>query len=96
MGKNVSVIFDTGTHSYNMPNVASLDRNQQPYQVNLAGAPFYATFDSVSFPGGAGGDTQIEFDYYGNPDSGGSVVVRCGGATKTVLLNATTGEATIP
>lgn len=95
-GRSISVIFDAGTNTYAMPNLASLDRSQLPYQMSLSASPFYAILGSVSFPGGIGGDMQVVFDHYGAPDSGGSVAVRCGGTAKTVSLNATTGEATIP
>lgn len=94
-GKSISVIFNTATHSYSMPGVTSLHISGQTHQVDLRSTPFWATFDSVSFPGGVGGATQLVFDHYGAPDSGGSVVVRCGGTTKTVSLSASTGEATL-
>lgn len=95
MGKDISVLFDTGTHSYSMPNIASLDKSQQPYQMRLSVSPFYASLNSASFPGGTGGDKQVVFNRYGIPDGGGSVVLRCGGTTKTVLLNANSGKVTI-
>jgi prepilin-type N-terminal cleavage/methylation domain-containing protein len=96
LGKAIAVTFVMETHSYSMPQVSSLNNASQPYAVSLSENPFRATLDTVSFPGGTGGDSQLVFDHYGNPDSGGSVVVRCGDATKTVSLNANTGEATIP
>jgi prepilin-type N-terminal cleavage/methylation domain-containing protein len=95
MGKNVDVIFNTVTNSYHLTNVESLDSRQQSYQINLAAPPFYAAFYSVSFPGGIGGSSQVVFDYYGAPDSSGSVVVKCGDATRTVLLNPPTWEASV-
>ena len=95
MGKAVEVTFSPSTHSYSIPQVSSLNSITQTFQVSLSVSPYQSTLNSVSFPGGTGGDLQVIFNHYGSPDSGGSVIVHCGTINKTVQLNANTGEATI-
>ncbi len=59
--------------------------------VQLWEEPYGATIVSVDF----GGDAEIEFDGFGVPDSGGSVVVQVGKRQKTVNVDADSGKAAV-
>ncbi len=57
----------------------------------LAYAPYHADIISADF----GGDLLIVFDGFGMPDSGGSLVLSSGSDSRTVVLDADTGEAVV-
>lgn len=61
------------------------------YQTPLDEEPYFCDIVSANF----GGNHYLVFDGYGQPNSGGTATLRVGGLTRTVTLNADTGEATI-
>jgi type II secretory pathway pseudopilin PulG len=67
----------------------SRDRAAGAYIVDLGDEPYRVTVVSADF----GGDEDVIFDGFGVPDSGGSVVVQVGSFTKTITLDADTGDA---
>ncbi len=79
-------------NTYVMPNVNYVNFAASGVVVDLAQDPYKVMLSSAAF--GAG--TTLMFDRYGNPSSGGSVVVTSGSVTKTVNVNANTGRASIP
>lgn len=87
------VIFarSPGHDSYGMAGVSGLENPASAYRVSLSDEPYNASFLSVSF----GGTLTISFDGYGVPDNGGSVVVQAGEFTRTVSVDAVTGEVVI-
>ena len=68
-----------------------IDRPSLTYTVKLAETPYSARITSASF----GGDSDLVFNGFGIPDSGGTVVIRVGSYTKTITTEANTGKVTI-
>ena len=76
-----SVEFDSD--GYALPGMKHLDHPDQSYDVNLTGDQYGATLVSVNF----GGDSELVFDGYGMPDSGGSIVIRVGDHLRTISVD---------
>ena len=87
-----TVQFDSATHSYVVPGLADLDHPDSQYKVDLTKYPYQAQIVSVDF----GGDEQVSFDRFGLPDSGGTILVKSGPEQRTVSIEATSGQVTIP
>jgi type II secretion system protein H len=73
----------TSATAYRIPNLDSLDRVGQAYQVDLAAPPHSAEVASVDF----GGTTTVTFNGYGVPTSDGTVVLRAGSHVRQVDLD---------
>ncbi|HUG67602.1 MAG TPA: GspH/FimT family pseudopilin [Pirellulaceae bacterium] len=91
-GRNQSVTFNPGNNSYELNGMKDIFRSSKPFVVVLPNSSYPANINSATFGAGA----VVTFDMYGRPDNGGAVVVGKDGATKTVQVNATTGEVSIP
>jgi type II secretory pathway pseudopilin PulG len=89
--QSVRVRFSAGSHAYVYDGVASVDRPAETYRIELAREPYCAAIDAVDF----GGDGDVVFDGFGTPDSGGTIVLRCGTSTRTIKLEAATGVAVV-
>jgi hypothetical protein len=78
---------------YNIPGMTGLSgaASGAQYRVDLAGEPYHLSAITADF----GGDGRVVFDAFGIPDSDGKIVVSCGPATKTILLNARTGRGEV-
>jgi prepilin-type N-terminal cleavage/methylation domain-containing protein len=83
--------FVLADHAYRFPGVTDIDHPGSVYQVQLSAEPYQAALVSADF----GGDAVIIFDGYGNPDSGGSVVIQVGDEQRTITVDAQTGRATV-
>jgi prepilin-type N-terminal cleavage/methylation domain-containing protein len=70
--------------------VSSLDRPGS-YMVDLSKSPYLLDALAANF----GGLTEVRFDAYGLPSSGGTVLLQAKDHQCTVTLNATTGQVTI-
>jgi type II secretory pathway pseudopilin PulG len=84
------VVFNLGSNRYTLVGVNSLDKPGTDYSVSLRDGLYETTIVSANL----GGDASLTFDMHGQPDSGGTVVLRSGGIQKTVTVNPATGEAT--
>jgi Tfp pilus assembly protein FimT len=84
--------FNVAQGSYTLVGVASLDKPGTDYSQQLSGG----TYESAIVSANLGGDASLTFDIHGQPDSGGTVVVRSGSLQVTVTINSATGEATTP
>ena len=84
--------FSEVSNTYTMSGVESLNRPDQTYYVDLGSAPYHASILSVSL----GMDSEIEFDRFGKPDSGGTISVVCGGTQQFITIENDSGEVTIP
>ena len=89
MSTSVWVVFDVARGLYQLQGVPDLDRPGSTYEVRLVNQPYLATLVSADF----GGDATVIFNGYGDPDSGGTMVLRVGDETRTVTLDAQTGRA---
>lgn len=82
-----SIIFDESARRYTLPGVRHLDRAAAEYTVELSQEPYAAT--ELKFD--LDGDSEIVFDGYGVPDSGGWVRVQRGSYECTVSIEAQLG-----
>jgi type II secretory pathway pseudopilin PulG len=85
----VTVQFEPAGNSYTLAGVAHIDRPSEAFVVLLAEAPYQCELLSADL----GGDAEVIYDGFGRPDSGGTIVVRCGGQVRTVTLNHDSGQA---
>ena len=76
-----AIAFDIATHQYS----GSIEA------VALGEDPYGATILSVDF----GGDAEIVFDGFGNPDSGGTVLIQVGTRQKTIAVDGDSGRVTV-
>ncbi len=96
-GQNYRVVFDTSSESYQIKDQSgttishpvkkgfnyAIDLQAEGLgRVDITGADF-------------SGAQQVEFDYLGSPDSGGSVTIEGGGVTATISVEAVTGFITV-
>ncbi len=85
------VAFKVATAFYQIDGVRSMRDGTMTYTVDLTDEPYGATLDSVDF----GGDQDLFYNGFGAPDSSGKVVVRVGAATKTIMVDGSSGKATV-
>lgn len=90
-GETVTVTFDVPADMLSAPGMRGLDKASSDYVVRFAEAPYRARLISADF----GGLPTVDFDGYGMPSSGGSVVVRVGRTQKTIVLDPGTGKAKV-
>ncbi len=83
--------FDLTLNKYALVRVNGEESDTILDVVELADEPYQATIFSANF----GGDSSIEFDGFGTPDSGGSVKVQVGTHQRTVSLAADSGKASL-
>ena len=89
-GKGQSVVFVA--RGYQMPGVPHLDgKSYGDYTVDLGAEPYGVTRVAAEF----GGDATVKFDLYGNPDTGGSVVVIVGDVRRVVTLAPESGKVAV-
>ena len=87
-----TIRFELGDDNrYHLPTAEDIDHPGSVYTVELSEEPYQATLRSADF----GGDTEIIFDGYGIPDSGGSVVIQVADQLKIITVDAETGRATV-
>ena len=87
-----SVQFTPGSPVYSLPGLTDPDRPDQPYSVNLADSSYGAVVTSAAIGAGA----TVQFDRYGQPNSGGVITVSAGSASGAVSIDAASGMASIP
>jgi prepilin-type N-terminal cleavage/methylation domain-containing protein len=83
--------FNPPQNRYQIDGMKDLDHPSQTYIIRLGESPYQATILSASF----GGDTDLIFNGFGIPDSGGTVSIKVGPYTKTITVAANTGQITI-
>lgn len=86
----LTVSFTPASGVYTLAGTADLDRPAVAYSVSLTAAPYSCRIVSATL----GADSNVTFDRFGRPDSGGTVVVGAGSSTRTLTLDANTGLAT--
>jgi len=91
LSSSQTVSFSPASGQYQIVGMADPDRPARSYVVNLGAAPYAASLVSVDL----GGDATIIFDGYGSPDSGGTIVVRVGSSSKTIVVDPITGVAAV-
>ncbi len=91
IGSSQTVVFDVAANSYTIPGLAPLEPGGAEYTVELRDSLYGVTIVSADF----GGQTQVEYDGFGLPVFGGSVVIRCGSYQRSVLVDEQTGQASV-
>jgi prepilin-type N-terminal cleavage/methylation domain-containing protein len=86
-----TVTFSLDENLYTLVGQSDLNHSDQAYVVHLIDEPFYAQLINASF----GGASFVVFDMHGHPSSPGSILLRTGGAQKTVSL-AADGTVSLP
>lgn len=86
-----TVIFSVENNKYLMPGLSGLDAVPGDYTVKLSEPPYEAKLTSANL----GGDSQITFNGWGAPDSGGTVVLTVGSGQRTVTVDSVSGKATV-
>lgn len=86
-----AVDFVTGSNKYILTGMEHPDHPSLEYEVKLSEAPYLVLLGSADF----GGDETVQFDGYGVPDSGGTVVVQSGQYQKTITLDPDSGRASV-
>jgi prepilin-type N-terminal cleavage/methylation domain-containing protein len=86
-----TITFNTSTGQYSIAGMTNPDRPASAYTVKLGDPPYQALLVSVTI--GAG--TSLTFNGYGVPSSGGTIVLQAGAAQRTVVIDPTTGAATV-
>jgi prepilin-type N-terminal cleavage/methylation domain-containing protein len=86
-----TVVFDSAAEACQLIGLPDPDHPGLDYVVNLGAEPYRADIGSVDL----GGDAQIVFDGFGQPDSGGSIVVSAGNCYKQIDVDSVTGDATV-
>jgi len=76
---------------YTLVGLADPDHAGRDYTVVLSKEPYETSITAINL----GGDTDVIFDGYGVPDSGGSVALRVGDTARMVEINKQTGLVTI-
>jgi len=87
-GSDRRIVFSVVGNGYTLIGIPDLDHPNQPYVVSLGEEPYGATIVSVNF----GGDPELVFDGYGNPDTSGAVVISVGDYKKSVSVEAGTSN----
>jgi len=91
ISENVTITVDVEANTLVIAALAGLDDPSRAYVTDLNNQPYQADIVAATF----GGETDVVFDGYGAPGSGGTIVVRAGEVTMNVVLNADTGEVEI-
>lgn len=85
-----TVTFTVATSQYQLANVTSVDHPSGTYLVDLSQEPYNSKLVSVF---GQTGTQTITFNGYGQPSTGGNIVVAAGKFQKTIVVDPTTGVA---
>jgi len=88
------VTFQIHSSSYALKNVAPSDPSASgDYTADLAADPYRSRIVSVF--GDTTGPVVLSFDGYGSPSTAGTIIVESGGVKRSVVLDITTGKATV-
>lgn len=86
-----TVVFYAGNNAYVFQGMMDPDHPSVEYRVKLDEMPYESDILTADF----GGDSEVVFDIFGMPDSGGTVVITVGSQSRTVTLDKDTGKATV-
>ena len=88
---SLTVSFLPATEQYQLVSLPSPDGVSGDYTVALSAEPYRADLATASF----NGDSQIVFNGWGLPDSGGTVVIAVGAEQRTIVVDGATGRISI-
>jgi prepilin-type N-terminal cleavage/methylation domain-containing protein len=79
----VTVSFDVGTNKYTVSGATDINRRGQTLEFSLAETEYDCVLVSATF----GASSTLSFNVHGQPSNSGSIVVSCGGETRTITVN---------
>jgi general secretion pathway protein H len=85
------VAFDRAADCYILVGESHLNKPGSNYVVDLTVAPYHSSITSANF-NGAG---TVSFNPFGVPSAAGTIRIRCGNLTRQVVVEATTGVASV-
>lgn len=88
---DVAVYFDIANSTIRVPGLPSLTQPDVEFSTVLADEPYHTRMTGADFNGNA----RLDFNGYGKPAAGGTIVLRSGGLTRTITVDGDTGEAGI-
>lgn len=77
--------------AYLIDEETQFDRASDTYRVDLKLAPYHTSIMSIDL----GGDAELVFNGFGEPDSNGVIIINTQRGKKAILIDAATGEITI-
>jgi prepilin-type N-terminal cleavage/methylation domain-containing protein len=86
-----TIIFDATAEVYRIPGSPGMDHAGDDYVVDLSQPPYQVDIVSANF----GGDAQLRFTGFGDPDSDGTVRIQSGPFVRDVTVNAVTGKVDV-
>lgn len=90
-GEAVTVSFNVTADLLTVPGMSALENSSLDYTVRFAEAPYRAHLLLVDFDG----TPVVRFDGFGTPNRSGFVVLQVGQVLKTIMLDLSTGKATV-
>lgn len=90
-GEAVTVSFSVSEDLLTVPGMSALEKASLEYTVRFGEAPYRANLLLASFDG----VPVVRFDGFGTPNRTGFVVLRVGKVFKTIMLELSTGKATV-
>jgi prepilin-type N-terminal cleavage/methylation domain-containing protein len=94
-GATQAVAFDATNNQYVFTGWTDPDHPTSTYTVVCSSEPYRGKIASLALSNGATSVTVVNFDAYGFPDSGGTIIVQVGDVQKTVTLVQASGKTTI-
>ena len=88
---NRTVAFDVAGNGYQIAGLPHLNNPAATYALNLGEEPYRVRLAGAEFQGLS--DSDVVFDGFGQPDSGGSIKIQIGGQERTITLDPDTGRA---
>ena len=87
-----TITFVVASDSYSVTaGLKDLNKVTQPYAVTISDWPYQTQITSANF----GGGQTVVINGFGAPDNGGTIVIQAGSYQETIVVDATTGEATV-
>lgn len=86
-----TLAFNVAANSYSVSGLSGLAGPSSAYTVLLSNDPYQSTLVSATF----GSGSSITYDHFGQPSSGGTVVVQCGAWQKTITVDPNSGLSSI-
>lgn len=86
-----TVTFDKNANTYTCTGLTDPEHPSKTYTARLSDTPYPAKLTTVT----VGGDTTLNFDGYGSPDSSATITVTAGSSSRSVIVNSITGAVSV-
>ena len=88
---SVTAAFLPGQDLLLITGTISMDDPSASWRTDLSGSPYRADITASVF----GADNTVTFNGFGDPDTGGTVILTVGSETRSVVLDVNTGKAVV-